>query len=381
MRKHFYIPGFLAVIVLIYSCGRRERAESAESKPLPDLTVRYAKKFAIARDSSCTYVYLMGKRDSPDTTDTYILYRSTKPQKTGNAHCIKIPCTRIAALSSIYAQAFYELHALDAVKAIDNIDYVNNEEVLRRFKAESWPELARTPDIDIEQTISLMPDIVFTYGMGDGSRPDPRLSAAGIPVAVSVDHLEETPLARAEWIKFFGAFVDKRELADSIFDACERNYISVREQVKDKQPRPTVFNEIKYSDAWYMPGGKSYIARLLKDAGANYLWESDAKAGSLPLSFEEVFSKAKDADFWIHLSTVKKKKELLSYEPRYAAFKAYKTGNLYNNTRFTNKKGYSVYWESGMLHPDRILSDLVNIFHPGVLPLDSAGLYYYEQVK
>jgi iron complex transport system substrate-binding protein len=381
MYRSLLISALFVLLCCTTACHPEVQTKKESGGPVPDQTVRYAKRFAIARDSNCTYVYLMGKRDSQDTTDTFILYRTVKPANCGTTNCIRIPCRNIAALSSIYAQAFYELNSLDAVKAIDNIDYVNNAEVLRRFRDEAWPELARTPDIDVERTITLMPDIVFTYGMGDGSKPDARLSAAGIPIAVSVDHLEETPLARAEWIKFYAAFVDKRELADSIFNACEKNYARVREQAENKLPKPTVFNEIKYSDAWYMPGGKSYIARLLKDAGASYLWADDAKAGSLPLSFEEVFAKAKEADYWIHLSTVRKKSELLSYEPRYAAFKAFKTGNLYNNTKYTNNKGYSVYWESGMLHPDRILSDLVNIFHPGVLPAQSRDLYYYEQVK
>jgi iron complex transport system substrate-binding protein len=207
------------------------------------------------------------------------------------------------------------------------------------------------------------------------------LSAAGIPVAVSVDHLEETPLARAEWIKFYGAFVDRSARADSIFNACEKRYSELKRLVEASEARPAVFTEIKYSDAWYMPGGNSYIAKLLSDAGARYLWSDNPKTGSLPLSFEEVFARAGNADYWINLSTVRSKKELLAYEPRYSAFKAFASGNLYNNTKHTNKKGYSDYWESGMLHPDRILSDLVNIFHPGLLGTGNPQFFYYEQIQ
>src|SRR3954466_4178402 len=120
MLKLFFIPGFAALLCFIAGCSTGSAKKSERPKPVADRTVRYAKRFAIARDSSLTYVYLMGKRDSPDTTDTFILYHNNKPANTGEAHCIKVPCKNIAALSCIYAQAFYELRSLGAVKAIDN---------------------------------------------------------------------------------------------------------------------------------------------------------------------------------------------------------------------------------------------------------------------
>jgi iron complex transport system substrate-binding protein len=94
-----------------------------------------------------------------------------------------------------------------------------------------------------------------------------------------------------------------------------------------------------------------------------------------------VFARARDADFWINLSTLKTKKELLGFESRYAEFKAYTTGNLYNNTKATNSFGYSNYWETGMIYPNKILSDLIQIFHPELKEQIKDDFYYYEQLK
>ena len=91
--------------------------------------------------------------------------------------------------------------------------------------------------------------------------------------------------------------------------------------------------------------------------------------------------RAKDAECWINLSLAKTKKQLLSYDTRYAEFKAFKTGNIYNNTKTTNKKGYSTYWETGIIYPDRILNDLLLIFHPELKDKIKNELYYYEQLK
>lgn len=344
----------------------------------------YAKRFAISKTGNYTLVYLFGNKNNYDTTTTFIVYTDSidLPGLSKKIIPVKSPCLKIAALSSIYASMLCELGTINYLAAIDNIDYVNNKEIISKHRKGELPELAKAPEIDLEKTINLKPDMIFTFGMGEWSKDkDERLVRTGIPVAVSVDHLEESPLARAEWIKFFAVFVNREVQADSIFRSVENRYLNLKELAKKASHRPTVFNEIKYSDSWYMPGGKSYVAQLLNDAAANYLWKDNDQFGSLPLSFEQVYAKAKDADYWINLSVLKHKKDLLGYESRYAEFKAFKTGNLYNNTRHTNAKGYSDYWETGMIYPDRILSDLILIFHPELKSEVKSEFYYYEQIK
>lgn len=347
-------------------------------------SLRYAKRFAISKAASYTLVYLFGNKNNYDTTTTFIVYTDSidLSQFSKKAIPVKSPCVKIAALSSIYASMLCELGAINYLAAIDNIDYVNNREVIAKHMQGELQELAKAPEIDLEKTVNLRPDMIFTFGMGEWSKDrDERLVRTGIPVAVSVDHFEESPLARAEWVKFFAVFVNKEARADSIFNTVESRYLNLKKLAKKASYRPTVFNEIKYSDSWYMPGGKSYVAQLLDDASANYLWKDNDQFGSLPLSFEQVYVKAQDADYWINLSTLKHKKDLLEYESRYAEFKAFRTGNLYNNTRVTNAKGYSDYWETGMIYPDRILSDMILIFHPELKSEVKSEFYYYEQIK
>lgn len=346
--------------------------------------IQYAKRFSIAKQGPFTLVYLFGNRANTDTTAAFVLYHDSSglvqfPRKIQR---IKIPCKKVAALSSIYANMLSELGALNALAAIDNFDYVNNAAIAAKYHQGKLKELAKMPQIDLEQSIVLNPDIIFTFGMGEGEKDlDKKLVQTNIPVAIIVDHLEQSPLARAEWIKFFAAFVDKESRADSLFSDLKKNYLELKELASKTKNAPTVFSEIKYSDSWYVPGGKSYMAQLLKDAGADYLWKDDLQFGSLPLSFEQVYSKAKNADFWINPSSIKTKKELLSFESRYAQFKAFKTGNIYNNNKVCNNKGYSTYWESGILHPNRILSDLIHIFHPELKTTSKSDLNYYQQIN
>ena len=376
---------YFAGLFFFFSCKNSEpKTESPISERSESSNIKYAKRFAVSNRDGYSVLYLFGNKNNHDTTATFILFKDSiqVPIISKKQIRIKIPCKNVAALSSIYATMLCELGAIKSISGIDNIDYVNNSQIIDKFASGGIKQLAKMPQIDLEGTLVLNPDIIFTFGMGQGEKDiDKKLEQTGIPVAISVDHLEESPLARAEWIKFFAAFVNKCDKADSIFKEVEKNYLYLTGIAQKTALRPTVFNEIKYSDSWYTPGGKSYVAQLLNDAGANYLWKEDTQSGSLPLSFEQVYAKAKDADFWINLSTLKRKKDLLSYEPRYEEFKAYKTGNLYNNTKVTNSKGYSSYWETGMIYPNRILSDLIQIFHPEVKTEIKNQMYYYEQIK
>jgi len=122
------------------------------------------------------------------------------------------------------------------------------------------------------------------------------------------------------------------------------------------------------------------MAHYLQDAGADYIWKNENRSGSIALNFEEVYLKAKDADFWLNFFiNVNSKKDLLAFDERYNMFKPFKNGNLYNNTKRVNTKGYSDYYENGMSNPDELLRDFIKIFHPHLLPRHQ--LKYYKKIE
>ena len=361
-----------------------ENYHDSVSRSKNDTSIKYAKRFAISKNKNFTYIFVFANSSNFDTTATYLIYKDPELIKNIPKTIIpvKSPCENIAALSSIYANMISELGLIKNLTAIDNIDYFNNPEIISKHKAGQLLELAKGSEIDLEQTIKLDPDIVFTFGMGDPKKDvNPKLLLTKIPIAASLDHKEESPLARAEWIKFFAAFVEKNELADSIFNEVEKNYTTLKSLAQKTEKRPTVFTDVKYSDSWYIPGGKSYIAKFFADAGATYLWREDNNTGSVPYSFEQVYVKAKDADFWLNPSTIKTKKELLAFDSRYAEFNAFNNGAVFNNTKNTNAKGYSNYWETGMIYPDKILRDMILIFHPELKTKIINDFYFYEKLN
>jgi iron complex transport system substrate-binding protein len=362
------------------SCGE-ERTPVKSIRERHEKQEGHARRFSISAQTDHTLVCLFGNRSNFDTTSKFVLYKNEPPRHVQGT-AIKVPVNKIAALSSIYASMLCEVGAEQSIMAIDNIDYVNNKSILSMFEKGMIREFARGPEIDAEAAITNPPDIIFSFGMGDGvSASEKKISQAGIPIAVSVDHLEESPLARAEWIKFFAIFADKLAKADSIFRSVEQHYLALKAQTKKAANKPTVFSEVKYGDVWYMPGGNSYMACLMRDAGADYLWKDREQSGSIPLSFEQVYERAKNADYWINLPLIRSKKELLEQDRRYGKFEAFRANHIYNNTRVVNSKGYSTYWESGMIHPEQILHDLSIIFHPDAAKDHEESFYFYELLQ
>lgn len=358
-----------------------ERTEKHEL--IPDTTLKYAKLFSISLGSDFKVIHFYGEKGKTDTTANFIVYKGNKPQlNLPNSFYVKVPCSRIISLSSIYSNMLTELKGIDHIIAIENKDYYSNEAILKKINEGKIVEVQRSTELDKEKVLTLKPDVIFAFGMGRSQGDfDSKILQSGIPVVVSIDHLEKTPLARAEWIKFFAQFIDRSVEADQLFSGVEKQYKELMILAHTYTYQPTVFTELKYGDTWYVPGGKSFMAQLIKDANGSYLWKDDTSSGSLPLSFEAVYKKAHTADMWLNVSMCHKLSEMLQQDKRYADFKAFKEKKVYNNNLHCNTLNYSTYWETGLIYPDRILSDLIKLFHPASVDSLGTNLYYYKAVN
>ncbi|HRG00326.1 MAG TPA: ABC transporter substrate-binding protein [Bacteroidia bacterium] len=365
-------------VTIFYSCS--PDAETKKDNSFHTVSLSYAKRFTVKTCSDYNVLELHGNKNDSDVTATFVLYKKQKPNYSKDAYYIKTPVTRVASMSSIYTTMIAQLNCADKIVAIDNVDYYNNSLIQEQAKKGSIIELSKGPQLDIEKTIALNPDLFLTFGMGSPKDDvDKKLVQSTIPIAVSIDHLEETPLARAEWIKFYAYFFNKETLADSLFKITEQKYNDLKNIALKTTKKPSVLTEIKYGDAWYIPAGKSFIAHLIEDAGGDYFWKEDTKTGSSAQSFETVYAKAKDCDIWINLYNLNSKKELLSYDERYGLFKACQNNQLYNNNKTQNSLGYSNYWETGITHPEDVLSDLIAIFSPTLMP--NHEFNYYKKLE
>jgi iron complex transport system substrate-binding protein len=239
-------------------------------------------------------------------------------------------------------------------------------------------DLGIDKELNLERLAVLQPDVVMGYTMSSDFGQFKKVEALGIPVVINAEYLEQHPLGRAEWIKFMGLFFNRERKADSIFTMIEVNYHAAITELKDNAESPTVLSGIVYGDAWFLPGGQNYAAKLFKDAGCRYLWESSENQGFLELSFESVYERAHDADLWIGTGTYTSLAEIAAADMRYTRFSPFQKKEVYNYDARKGAKGGNEFLELGYLRADLILMDLVKISHPELLP--NHTLYFHRKL-
>ncbi|MEM7110369.1 MAG: ABC transporter substrate-binding protein, partial [Bacteroidota bacterium] len=284
----------------------------------------------------------------------------------------------VVATSSPHVGFIGLIDELEKITGVADDRYIFNSYIYEKVSSGQVSQVGSLKDSNLEVLLDLSPDLVMKTGVDNVRNEDVRLTEAGIPISYNVEWMESNMLARAEWIKFVGAFFNKDEKADSIFRQVEKEYLtalSITAKIKD---RPSIMTGNNFKGTWYMPGSDSYLTKLIYDAGGDYYYKNEKSTGSLPLSFEVVVDKMIDADYWLG-PRAESLKELEMMDERYTLFKAFKDGNVYTFNKRMSESGGNDYWESGMTRPDLILKDVIKIFHPELLP--DHELYYYKKLQ
>lgn len=273
-----------------------------------------------------------------------------------------------------------ELGLTEKITGISQSDYVFNPKIHSLIHENKIAKIGSFNEIFIENVLLHKPDIFISTSSPTLAKYHELLQNKGVKILLIDEYEELTPLAKAEYIKIVGKLFGKENEANQRFLEIEKNYLEIQSTIKEKtNNKPSVFVNQIYGDVWYMPGGKSFQSLLIQDAGGNYLWKIDSSTGSLNLSFESVFEKANDANFWINAGDYPSKKALLATYPNYEWFAAYKNGNIYNWNKRMNEKGANDYFETGVVRPDLVLKDLASIFHPDFFPKHE--LFFYKKLE
>ena len=374
-------------LLLLISCGRADNktaapgAASAAASPAGS-RINYAHGFTIDYFDHYKEVKILNhSAGSADTLD-YLLLPAGIPVPAGHAHAqvIRIPVQSMVVMGSTHiAQADFAGVA-DRITGVGNGQYVICPVVRDGLRTGRVRQVGLEGSLNNELVISMRPGFIMTMTNPDAAFGQFKtLIDAGIPVLPNADWLETTPLGKAEWVKLMGALTDREEVVNRKFDSVAQAYQRLAAIGNAAAVRPAVITGMPFKGTWYMPAGGSFIAQFLRDAGASYHWSETRGTGSLALSFETVAPVALTADFWLDAGDANSKKEILSLDPRYGAFRAFRSNAIYTYNRRVNAAGSSDYWESGSVNPQWVLADLIRILHPDVLPPDT--LIYYKQIK
>lgn len=345
------------------------------------ITVDYAEGFEVRYHESYKVVRVLTPWAGADTTFTYVLVQCGAPTPEvddADAQFITVPVRSVVTLAATQFPHLDDLDLLDALVGVDEYDYVYNAAVRERIESGAVIEVGSGPTLNVEQVLDLEPELVIANAIGS---PDydshPALIDAGLAAVINADYVEPSPLGRAEWVKFTALFFNAEAEAQAQFASTAEEYERLTALAAAAESRPTVMVNGLYGDTWYVAGGRSYVARLIADAGGEYRWADDQSTGGLPLAFEAVFDQAQDADIWINPNFWFNLSDGLLEDERYAEFKAFANGDVYNNNARVTPMGGNDYYELGSARPDLLLMDLIAIFHPDLL-LEHTLFFYHR---
>ena len=354
--------------LFIFSCQKKSNLKTIDTaSDQYSSSVKYAKGFDLLHYKG--YKKLIIKSPYPDAEDQQEIILIDKMNLDGaSQNGLPVPLQRLVVTSTTHVPMLEILGAEEALIGFPNTDYISSEKTRKRIEEGLVTDLGNAQDFNTEVLLSLQPDALIAFSMVSGSNMYQTIEKNGIPVIYNGDWLEETPLGRAEWIKFFGALLDKNTQADSIFSEIENSYLEAKSVALKAAEQPTIMSGVLYKDQWNMPAGESFTAQLYKDANTEYLWKDSKGQGSLVLGLEAVLEKAEKADFWIGSGYYTSLEELNKANSHYQKFESFSKGNIYSFSNRRSENGGVEYFETGPLYPHIVLKDLVKVTHPELLP-------------
>ncbi len=351
MKKVLY----LFLLLIFTACQPRQQAGEHVSQNA------YAQGFALVFHAGYTEAVVYSPWAQGEVLGRYYLVSDSAVVTPSDGLRVAVPVRRLAITSSTHAGFLGELSSTHILCG------ACSPHLIYTPLPAGCADLGDAMQISSERVLLTHPEAIMisTYGAAD---PLPeRLQAAGVPILYNMEWTEQHPLGKAEWIRFVGALVGKAQEADSVFAAVEKAYKRYQDLAKPK--KRSILSGNNFRGTWYVPAGGTYMGQLFQDAGGDYHFADDSRTSSIPLTIETCLLHFQEADVWVGSNCVSLS-ELAAFDDKHTWFKAYQTGEVYNFYRRRTPTGANDFWEMGTVHPEYVLSDLIWVLYPALLPLD-----------
>lgn len=370
MNRLFNLVLIISAALLLSSCFRS--GKSGEVLNVQDSIITSAKLLSMQRAEGYTVV-TVGDPWKGGVLHRYVLVPRDRdlPDNLPEGTVVRTPIDRALVYSSVHTSLMSELGALEAVKGVVDKQYFIDSTLVTGINTGAIADCGNSMNPTVERVIDMQPDAILLSPYQDASYG--QIAKMDIPIIECADYLEYDPLGRAEWVKFYGELLGRRAEADSLFNAVVTAYNEMKQKAADAKTHPTVVTEMVINGIWNVPGGQSYMARILKDAGGTYPWADDENTGSLALDFNQVLAVAQDVDYWfIKWTNINSLKDLQGAYDLNKEMAAFRNKHVYvcdtDKTRFFDRIPF---------HPEVLLREFAAILHPELFPDYQNQMYHH----
>lgn len=313
-----------------------------------------------------------------DVTTQLFISRNNEPAPADfQGEVIRGDIERVICMSSTHVAMLDAIDEVERVVGVSGINFISNDYV--RANKDKVLDVGYDSEANYELIVALDPDIVLLYGVTGASSIENKLSELNIPYAYVGEYLEQVPLGKTEWMVAIGEIIGERARAEQIFRQIPERYNALKKTASAAtSPQPKVMINTPYADSWVMASTSSYVARLIADAGGDYIYRKNTSNSSMPIDIEEAARLSAEADVWINVGSLTSLDQMRRQFPKFADTPCVVRGAVFNCDKRSQPGLGNDYWESGIVNPDLILRDLIKIFHPELV---SEEFVYYRQLK
>lgn len=378
MKKQYPFLILWIAIVWLTSCG----GQTARQQEAGDtVSFRYSSLLTIVEHDGYTVAEISNPWKPGKLLHRYYLVSRTSEIKHQTSDfpdgtIIEVPVKRAAVFTTVHCALLTELGQGSRIVGVADAKYIKVPYIQEQIKAGRIVDCGNGLNPVVEKIMDVKPEVIMLSPF-ENSGGYGKTEEIGIPLIECAEYMETSPLARAEWMRFYGLLFGVSDEADRLFHQVDSSYVALKQQAAEAgEGRSVVVDKITGS-VWYMPGGRSTIGQMLQDAGGRYPWATDTQSGSLSLPFETVLERAGESDVWMLRYSADhdlRQSELLSEFHGYNQLKAFRQHEVYGcNVELSS------FYEDTPFHPDRLLCDLLQILHPDIIGLPP--LRYYKKIK
>ena len=370
MKSYLQFSVFVVCAACLLCCTRTPNGKQIETDN------KYARGFSLTDKQGYTEAVIYNPwRDSCVMQRFFLVKDSAFPTPSDGIR-LQVPLQSVATTSCTQIGFLAALNSLPSVKGI-----ASPELVYTPIPHSGWVNIGDAMQPQLERIMLAKPEVIFLTAYQDQDKLQSVFSDHNIiPVYIN-EWTEQHPLARTEWIRLFGVLFGEEPAADSLFCAVEQQYLHLADSIKKHLSKgSTLLTGNDFRGTWYMPTGNTYMGMLFSDAGADYYYQNRTENKSLPLSEEEVLLHFKDAQVWVGCNA-RSLDELAQIDSKHTLFRAYQTGQVFNFSKRSTPTGGNDFWETGVIHPELILSDLIHICHSDTSCIPANKLYFSEQLR
>lgn len=290
---------------------------------------------------------------------------------------VTAPSRRFICTTALQLGNFEVLALEDRIVGMNTLRHLFSPRMKEQLRSGQTQSIGKEGNFDVETVIAQRPDYIFVSASKHGGFE--ALRESGIPLIPHHGYKETDPLGQAEWIKLVGLLTGETRRANAVFADIERKYLQLKAEVAaaTKDTLPTVISGRQLREGWYVVGGRSYMAQIFRDAGADYVMQDSEESGGESLDFETVYARGIHAQWWQTDGSFDGDftlADLAAEDERYATMDAFKTHRVI----FCNLQ-QTPYRELAGVQPHYLLADFVKAFHPQLLPNYTPR--YYKTLK